>query len=141
MANDSILIARRALLRELEARMTLVAAGSIHPLGKPAWPFIRAGSPSSLPIRATGIDGARLPYTFHAFAKPRYEAEAVVETAEDHCARIASEMASALDRRLIIMENGRRLRVFWTGTRLQQDGAEADAWHAIVSFEARAIGC
>lgn len=145
MANDLTLPVRRASLAELKADarlLTVVAKASIYPQTvppTPAWPFVKMGAPTGLPIRAGCVDGNTGIFAVHGFAKPRTDTGAVVETAEDHAARIGAFIASALDRKQLDLDGGQRARIRWTGSQLMQDGDEADAFHTVQNFAYRAL--
>jgi hypothetical protein len=144
MANDSTLLARQVVLQILEADtdlLALVAKGSIYPQrtdANPAWPFIRCGSPSVLPVRAACVDGGNLTMAVHGFAKPRMEGESIVETAEDHASLIGAAIARALDRQKVPIAGG-TLTISWQGSQLLQDPEEADAFHTVQNFRIRCI--
>lgn len=145
MANDATLPARRAGLTALKgnaAVTALVPATSIHPQAPPAppsWPFIKAGAPSGVPIRAACVDGNEIGVSYHGFAKPRYDGSAIVESAEDHASRIGAAMAKALDKQSLELDGGGRARFIWTGSQLLQDGDEADAFHTVQNFRVRCL--
>ena len=145
MANDLTLPVRRASLAEMKANVPLaglVAPANMHPQTVPAnptWPFTRMGAPSGQPLTAACVDGNDMIFAVHAFAKPRTDGGTVVETAEDHCARIGAFVASALDRKVLDLDGGLRARVRWTGCQLMQDGAEADAYHSVQNFRVRVL--
>lgn len=145
MANDLTLSIRRACLAALksDAPLTsLVPAGSIWPQTTPAnvaWPFVKMGAPTALPVRAGCVDGHSGIFAVHGFAKVRTDTGQVVETAEDHAARIGSAIAAALDRQNLGLDGGQSVRVMWTGSQLMQDGDEADAFHTVQNFRVRAL--
>lgn len=144
MAGDLIREVRRAVLAHLKADqplIALVAPGSIYPSRTPptpAWPFVRWDGPQSIPIDLTCVAGATVTFLLHGFAKDRKQGAAVVETAEDHANRIGSALKLALhNRRLPVAGTTARMTV--RSARLIQDGAEDDAYHAILSVEARVL--
>jgi hypothetical protein len=146
MANDASLPVRRAGLTALKADAALTAlvpAASIYPQSPPAtpvWPFIKWGAPSGVPVRAPGcVDGSEIIVAVHGFAKPRYESGAMVETAEDHCARLGAALAAALGDKRLALQSGGNATFEWTGHQLLQDGAEADAFHTVQNFRVRVI--
>jgi Protein of unknown function (DUF3168) len=145
VANDLTLPIRRATLAALKADAALTALvppASIYPQtvsAMPAWPFVRMGAPSGLPIRATCVDGNQGNFAVHGFAKPRDIDGTIVETAEDHAARLGAAIASALDRKVLVLDGGQRARLTWTGSQLLLDGAEADAFHTVQSFGVRVL--
>jgi hypothetical protein len=147
MAQDSSLPVRRAGLTHLKgdaAVTAVVPAASIYPgtAGSvPSWPFVRWGPPSAIPIRSACVDGSEIAAAFHAFAKPRYVGSALVESAEDHVARIGAAITRSLDRQRLVLDAsypGTALWI-WRNSQLMQDGAEADAWHWIGNFRVRVI--
>jgi hypothetical protein len=144
MAIDSTREARRAVLTIMKADATLiaiVAKDSIYPQRTdptPAWPFIRCGSPSVVPVRASCVDGGNLTMAVHAFAKPRMEGQSVTETAEDHTSRIGAAIARALDGQKVNIAGG-TLTIAWQGSQLLQDPEEADAFHTVQNFRIRCI--
>lgn len=147
MAQDSSLEVRAAALTIMKenAELTeMVAANAIYPgtlWSSPNWPFIRWGTPTVIPVRAAAVDGIDGTGAVHVFAKARYEGDKIVETAEDHVARIAAAVAKALDKKTVALETEYPANaVFkWTGTQSMADADEAEAWHAIVSFRVRVI--
>lgn len=146
MANDLTLPVRRASLKALKANALLTAlvpAPSIYPQTvppTPAWPFVKMGSPTPTPVRASCVDGAAAIFAVHGFAKARINgAGGMLETAEDLASRIGSAIASALDRQRLVLDGGQSARVLWTGSQLMQDGDEADAYHAVVNFKVRVL--
>lgn len=145
MANDLTLPIRRANLTALKASETLtqiVPAASIHPQSpppNPTWPFVKHGVITGFPIRANCVDGNEAIFSIHGFAKARTEGGVMVETAEDHAARIGAFIASALDRKRLPLDGGLWGRVRWTGSQLMQDGDEADAYHSVQNFRVRVL--
>lgn len=145
MAHDITLPARRASLKALKADAAvtaLVPASAIHPGTVPAgeWTrFIRWGVPLTRPLRGSCVDGGLIDLTYHAFAKPRTEGGVVVETAEDHAARIGAAIASCLDRARLDLDGGRSIKIMWRSSQLIHDGDEPDAWHSIQTFTGRAL--
>lgn len=144
MAGDLIREVRRAILAHLKSDadlIALVAPGSIYPSRtppNPAWPFVRWDGPQSIPIDLSCVAGATVTFLLHGFAKDRKQGTAVVETAEDHAARIGSALKLAIhNRRLPVANTTARIQV--RSARLIQDGAEADAYHAILQAEARVL--
>lgn len=143
---DPLLSSRRVILTALKADTgvtALVPAASIYAQSVSAeveWPFIRYGAPSDTPITAACLDGSEVAVAVHAFAKPRYDsAGAMVESAEDHCARIAGGIRGALHGRKLDLEGGGKVTLTFSSRQLLQDPAEADAYHAVVNLRARCI--
>ena len=147
---DDLLATRRAILGLLRTNADLIAvvpktriyqqagvgAGSV-------WPFVAYGSPTGIPIRAACINGTETTVAIHSFAKPRYQTagdpkSALLEYAEDYAARIGNLVARALDGKRVPLDRG-YLAILFTGSQLLIDGGEADAFHHIANFRARAI--
>lgn len=146
MATDQTLPVRRAVLTAMKADDALTAMvpeGSIHPqapLGALSWPFIKWGAPAGIPIKASCVDGNEIIVAVHGFAKRRENGSGqVIETAEDHAARIGSGIAAALDGKSLALSAGGHARVRWTGSQLLQDGDESDAFHSVQNFRVRVI--
>ena len=146
MANDALLPVRRAGLAAMKGNVgltDLVAAASIHPqvpAGTPDWPFIKWGAPTGIPIRVPAcVDGVEVTVAVHGFSKGRYSGESLVETAEDHAARIGAAIASALDGRTLDLEGGGKAKFVWTSSALLMDGDEADAFHSVENFRIRVL--
>ena len=142
---DDLIAIRRAILTTLKSDATLielVPADRIYsqaaPSPAPTWPFVIYGAPTSVPIRATCVQGTDLSVALHSFARPRKEGALVVETAEDHAARIGRAIVMALDRRRPRLERG-YVSLMFTGSRLLVDRDEKDAFHHICNLRARAI--
>lgn len=131
MANDLTIAARRAVVAYLRADgalTALVAASSIYgeqPTAKPAWPFVRYDPVSVVPDRAVGLDGSKILCNISAFA---------FGPGADAAAAIGAQVAK-LEEAEIDTEAGDRLNVYWTGSQLLRDTAEADAWQSVQSFE------
>lgn len=145
MATDSSLEVRRAVLTRLKtdaAMIAIVPAADIHRQVTPAtvnWPFVKYGSPSSIPVRAACVDGSEITFSVHGFSKGRKNASGQeTKTAEDDAAQIGAQIARSLDgQRLAIAGGAARIR--WTGSQLLVDGAEADAFHTVQNFVARCL--
>ncbi|PTQ13732.1 hypothetical protein CLG96_00150 [Sphingomonas oleivorans] len=148
MAKLATVPVRKAILTLLKADATLTAivpASRIYPQSPPAshaWPFVRYGAPTAIPIVATRIDGSELSVAVHGFAKDRIVDGVLVETAEDHADRIGAAIAAALDRKMVTITTPypARIRIRSTGCQLIADGGEADAYHAVQNFRVRVIG-
>lgn len=142
MAIDSTLAVRRvglARLRISPSVIDLIPAEQWYPQAapaKPVWPFGKWGSPSVLPRRASCLDGSEITVAAHAFARARIINGSIVETAEDHAARIGAAMAQALDGYSVDIPGG-YARFQWTGSQLLLDGLEADAFHVVVNLRVR----
>jgi hypothetical protein len=144
MAIDSTIAIRRGTLTIAKADAGLTAiipAARIYPQttpGKPKFPFVRSGAPSSVPLRASCVDGGEWTFAMHGFAKDRLVASQVVETAEDYAGRIGSALAAALDGKVITLPNG-RARILWTGSQLLTDPEEPGCFHTVQNFKVRAL--
>lgn len=145
MAGDLIREVRRATLAHLKQDETLgdlVQPAAMYPgttPPNPAWPFTRMDSFASTGITASCVDGATVTFQLHAFARPRKEGAVVVETAEDNASIIGSVLRSAIDKRRVSISEDVSARLRVLSSRLIRDGDEEDAWHAILSVEARVL--
>ena len=143
MAKDTTTAVRRVVLPRLKTDaelLALVPVASIHPQETPAlptFPFVRYGAPSLLPVRAIGMDGADVSFAVHAFSKGRVAGGKLVETAEDHAARIGAAIAKALDAAILTAGGVGQVKVRWRGSQLLQDPAEAGCFHSVQLFVAR----
>lgn len=138
---DLIRDVRRATLAALKADSGLtaiVSASEIYPSTVPAehaWPFMRWDAPSSTPLTW----GATVSFMLHAFAKPRYNGGgAMIETAEDHASRIVTAAYGVVHRNRVAIPGG-AARLWSRRTQLIRDGADADAYHGIITVAARAF--
>lgn len=138
---------RRAALPALKTTpgvTALVAASEIYPSTVPAahgWPFIRWGTPIASPFRATGLDSSTIRVTIHGFCKVLLDGSgALIDTAESQGEKIGAAIVTALDGRVLDLDGGMHVNFTWVGTNLSPDGADADAWHAAVQFEAAVAG-
>lgn len=143
---DALLPVRRAMLataRQDDTLTALVPAQRIYAQvvasPTPVWPFIRYGSPSGTPIRMSCVDGLEVSVALHSFAKPRMEADAIVETAEDYAQRIGAAVVRALDGKRPALPGGGYARILFASSQLLMDGAEEDAFHHVANFRVRAI--
>jgi hypothetical protein len=136
---------RRAVLPAMKNSAPLTAIvprDQIYPKTTPEappWPFTRYGASTAIPITASCVNGEDIAFTIHAFALPRYQGQAIIETAEDHAERIAGAIKGALHKRRIITTSGANIRIRMTSKQVIQDGAEADAYHAIVQFRGKVL--
>lgn len=136
---------RRAILTRLKAHAgltALVPAAHIHgivPLVEPVWPFIKLGPPLTLPIRMSCTDGATVSMGVHAFARARFNGSGqMIETAEDHAARIGAEIEKALDAKGETF-SGARMRYLLTDINLMVDGADSEAMHYFANVSTRVM--
>ena len=134
--------ARRAALSILKNDIgltSIIPAGRIYSQrvpAEPVWPFIKQGSTQSLPVRASCTRGATVAFTLHAFAKPRLDSGAEVETAEDYASRIGGAIEAALDcARATFLDGTIRFRL--NEMQLLQDAGEADSYHYFAVVNAR----
>jgi hypothetical protein len=144
MAKGLLLPTRRAILTHFKAKtgVTDLIGQRFYGQTAPApvtWPFAKLGAVSGIPIKSACVDGMTYRATVHVFAKPVYNAsQAMTETAEDHCARIAAAVEVAGDgARLAI--TGATGGMFLIQTIIMQDGAESDAYHAVIDFSVRVL--
>lgn len=142
MAHDLLPETERAAIIMLKADAPLLALlpkASINPVAEaPAWPFIRLDGTQALPQGRGCTARSEVTFLLHSFAKPRYAAGGgMIETARDHAGRINSAVVEAIHQHAFVVAN-RRYRFAARSSRLMRDGAEADAWHGIVSVIARA---
>jgi len=143
MPGDLLRASERAAIVSLKADAplaTLVAKASIEPTDEaPAWPFIRLDGTQAIPAGRGCTARSEVTFLLHAFAKPRYNGSGgMVETAKDQAGAITSAIVEAIHGHAFV-NDGRRYRFAARSSRLMQDGAEADAWHGIVSIVARAF--
>lgn len=147
MARDNTLAVRKGILTLLKADAAVTAivpAAQVYTqvATNPVWPFIRYGTPSVLPIRASCLDGMEMLVAVHGFAGPRWQDPAtkkrMIETAEDHASRLGSVIARALDGKRFDLTNG-YARIEWRGGQLLIDGAEADAFHTVQNLRVRCV--
>ena len=135
MAKDSRLYVRRAVVGHLkdDAGYNELAGNRFYgpnPPPMPTWPFGRYGTATVVPLRATCLDGARISFTLHAFAKG--EDESAVD-------ELAAAIVASLDGVSLPLEApypARLSNVRWTATTTIRDSDEATGWHAIISMEA-----
>lgn len=141
MASDLLRATERAAIISLKADAPLaaiVAKASIDPVAEaPAWPFVRLEGTQSLPQGRGCTARAEVTFQIHSFAKPRYDADVMVETARDHCGRINSAVVEALQSHAFAVD-GRRYRFAVRSSRLMRDGADPTAYHGIANIVARA---
>lgn len=139
MARDSSLYVRRAVITALkrDAGVAAIVGEKIHAVAEsnPDWPFVRYGAATTLPYRATGMDGNRIALTMHAFAKDSDEVDGY-----DQVQQLAAAIANALERQTLPLAAPYPTSLHamtWTATQVIEDSEEASAFHGIVNFEAR----
>jgi hypothetical protein len=114
----------------------LVSATSIYPQAtpaKPAWPFIKTGAVSSLPFRASCVDGENVSISVHGFTKGMAGV-----SAEDHAMQIGEAIKKTLDRSAALITGG-RIRMRISDQQLLVDQGEADSFHYFAVVNARCI--
>lgn len=144
MAGDLIRDVRRAVLTQMkadDALKALVPADRMYPSTTPAtptFPFTRLDGFNSLPLDGACYAGGTITLLAHGFAKDRKRGSVVEDYAEDVAGKIGSAMKLALHRkRVTIGDATARLNV--RSVRLIRDGDDDDAYHTILSVEARVI--
>lgn len=133
--------ARRALITRAKASAgltALVPAASIASEDRPPWPIIQIESPRTLRLRMTCVRGARVSFDVHAFAGPRIDSGAMVETGYDHASRIASAIETAFADNRLTLESGAVCKIEFSDTRLLRD-EEPDAWHWFGQLNCRVL--
>lgn len=136
---------RRAILETLKDNTgvtNLVAATSIYGQVTPKesqLPFIKLGSVSSVPLKATGIDGSTVRVTVYCYAKSEFNDDgAKTEEAEDLVDQLVEVVESSLDGRKLSLTDGvaklRRVNLF---TRI--DGGEVDIFQGVIDFRGDVI--
>ena len=145
MAGDLIRDVRRAVLIHLKGDMgakALVPAANMCPSTTPPtppWPFSRMDGFQSTALDMTCVAGATVTFLLHAFAKPKMQGAAMLDTAEDQASRIATAFKLALHNRRIAVEGGANARLRVLSVRLLRDGDEESAYHAVLSMESRVL--
>jgi hypothetical protein len=137
---------RRDALAKLKGNTgvtALVPAVNIHPQdpgSEPAWPFIKSGSPQSLPIKSACVDGATINFGLHAFTRGRRNGTGqLIETAEDHASRIGAAIEAVLDDTRSTLIGGPTVRYRIADMNLFLDGAEPGAFHYSCTVRARVL--
>lgn len=127
-----------AALKSDSALIVIVPAARIYPSKSPAspvFPFIRVPMLIGTVAELDGGSGSDQSGAIHCFTKlatgaPDPEAQAA--TINRHIARIVSQIDD------VDLGDGESLGVHATQTQVIEDGAEADAYHGIVSVRATA---
>lgn len=134
-------LARRALLTLAKADTDLtdlVPAASIDPDGEPAWPIVLIESPRATPLRGACLAGAQASFDLHAFAGPREDAGAVVETGYDHVSSIGAQLETTFADAVIDLEDGSRAHISLSDMNLLKD-ERPDHWHWFAQLNARVL--
>lgn len=122
-----------------DAQLTaIVPAARIYPSKVAAgqeWPFIRVPLAVATAAELDGGSGSELSGVVHCFAKigsDVLDPEARAATINLHIVRVLSQMDA------IELDDGESIGVHATQWQVMSDPAEADAYHGIVSYLARA---
>lgn len=144
MARDSSIYARRAGLTLLkgDAEISAAVADRVYPPQRPSeplWPFVGWGVPIVSPFEAVCLDGNAIDLAVHVYAATEGAAGGTVsgeETAALIAARTAAVLVDAgeIDLSVYGCPYPAVAHFTWQQTQVIQDGAEADAFHAIASF-------
>lgn len=141
MARDSSIALRKAIITHLRADPDLVELVPVSrqfglrvSVPDPKKPFTKYGVPTKLPERASGMDGARIVGSIHAFSDA---------DSEDEVGAIGAAVAKVLDgpggKGLVlelIAPFAATATVTYTGGQTLQDPEEEGSWHEVVNFEA-----
>jgi hypothetical protein len=96
---------------------------------EPTFPFGRYGSPTSTPLRATGLDGSRIAITLHGFAKG---------SDDGAVAGLAGAIVGDLEGLTLDLQPhgapwpAKLADLAWEGTTYLEDTSEPNAWHAVI---------
>lgn len=163
MARDSSIYARRAGLTLLkgDAELAAIVGDRVYPPQRPSepqWPFVGWGVPIIAPFEAVCLDGNDIDLAVHAYAATEGYAETVTFSdgstfdngaglesgltfsGEETATRIAERVAAVLvdageiDLTAYGCPYDAVAHFTWQQTQVIQDGAEADAFHAIATF-------
>lgn len=148
MASDRTLEIRRAVVAFLKDLDPLMDTGmlpeqvfAMQPAPAPSYPFVRYGTPTIIPLRATGVDGGDLIVAIHGFSAGIEDPDdgSLVETAEMHAGRMGKAIAENIHGKRLALDEGGDVKIEWAGSTLVPDSAEAGVYHAIVNIRARAL--
>jgi len=134
-------LAKRRLLELLKADagiLSLVPQTHINPDGSASFPFILIASPRTLRLRSACVRGATVSFDVHAFAGPRESGGAVVETGEDHIARIGSAIETVFADNRLVLTGGAVCKIEFSDMQLLPDD-EPDHWHWISQLNCRVL--
>lgn len=135
---DLTLEVREAVVSWLRADVALTALvpaervfGLRQPVDAP-YPFVRYGTPDTLPNTASCMSGSVVYVDLSTFAGKQ-------GASEDEACTIAAAVVASLDGARLDLEGGRYAEVRWTGGQTLPDPDERDVWHALRSFEIEAV--
>lgn len=137
-------LVRRTILAKLKADAPLIAvvpAASIYTQTTPpdpVWPFMKCGPFTTQRLKAAEVNGGIVTFDLHAFARPRKDAGAVVETAEDYAGRIGGLIEAALADERMTLGTGEIIRVSLSDMQLMQDD-DPDAFHYVAQVNCRVL--
>lgn len=150
MAVESHILVRRAGLTILKGDAALAALvdDRVYPPQRPAkpqWPFVAWGVSIVGPFEASCMDGREISFAAHAYAATDGNGGDTV-SGEELASQIAGRVVAALlGAGEIDLEPYGALapavaHFTWEQTQVIQDGAEADAFHAIAAFRCNVTG-
>lgn len=137
---DASLSVRGAVIAAFKADAALTAlvpAGRIYPSKTPAnvaWPFIKLGVLMNSPTRYDCGGGGDVTGAVHVFVK----GSASILDPEARTYQINKEIVRVLDGIDIVLADDLSLGFTVTLSQVMEDGAEADAYHGVVSIVASA---
>lgn len=132
MGIDHSLPLRRAVVAALAADPAVAAIVEARVYGpavpsNPKWPYVRCGLVIAAPWEATKLNGMQATFAVSGFAKSADESAAAI---------LGAAIQKALDGNDLDMDGSHCVSLDWTQSQVVRDTAEADAYHAIVQFEA-----
>lgn len=133
---DPSLAIRGKILAALRGDATLTAIipeARIYKSQTPAdavWPFIRLGVMINTPMRTDGQPGGEITGAVHCFTKGGDDPEKLAMQINAHVVRILD----AID--ALALEDDAQMSIHVTQSQVIEDGAEAAAFHGIVSIAA-----
>ena len=135
MAKDFSLDIRKIAVSRLKdaASVSDIVGARVYgpqPPANPTWPFVRYGFASTLPVRASCMDGSRVTVAIHGFARG---------PGEDAISVLSAAIAATLDGHEF-QGAGYAGHFRWTGTSIIRDSVEASDYHAICNFEIAVTG-
>ena len=142
MARDSTLAVQEAVLAFLGEQATVVAlvpSDRHYPPQRPAnplRPWLGYGVSDTAPFLASCLDGSEISVRVHNYTETTGEGDETIP-GEDMAHAINRVVAGALDGATLELEGldyPATAHIEWTGSQVLQDGADADAFHGIVSL-------